>query len=98
MNKRIKKKMLHLSPRQIGNNVYTPEEIKSVIMVSLLKHYLIPRIYFTSLDPNTNSVHIWRKKNIKRTLKYMYKHRNCGESIKYKSLAHIRFMEAIKHE
>lgn len=76
MNKRIKKKRLRLSPRHIGDNVYTPEEIKGVIMVSLLRYYLIPWIYSASLDPNTSSVHIWRKKNIKRALKYMYKHMN----------------------
>ena len=82
-----------MSPRHIGENVYTPEEIKSVIMVSLLKHYLIPRIYFTSLDPNESSAHVWRKKNIKRTLKYMCEHRNQHSFTKY-----IRLTEAIKHE
>jgi hypothetical protein len=77
MNKRIKKKRARLSPRRIGYNVYTAEEMKCIIKTTLLKHHLIPRIYFVSLymtDPNKHSVFIWRKKNIKRALKYMYKH------------------------
>lgn len=74
MNKRIKKKRARLSPRQIGCNIYTAEEMKCIIKTTLLKHHLIPRIYLVSLDPNKDSVFIWRKKNIKRALKYMYKH------------------------
>ena len=81
MNKRIKKKRAQTSPRYIDH------------MVSLLKHYLIPRIYFTSLDPNKSSIHIWRKKNIKHALKYMYRRRNQYSSTKY-----IRFAGDDKHE
>ena len=76
MNKRLKKKRARLSPRHIGYNVYTAEEIKWVIITALLKHHLIPRIYLVSLDPNKNTVFIWRKNNIRRALKYMYKKRN----------------------
>jgi hypothetical protein len=75
MNKRIKKKRARLSPRQIGYNVYTAEEMKGIIMIALLKHHLIPRIYVESLDPNKNTVFIWRKNNIRHALKYMYKNR-----------------------
>ena len=74
MNKRIKKKRARLSPRQIGCNIYTAEEMKCIIKTTLLKHHLIPRIYLESLDPNKNTVFIWRKNSIKRALKYMYKH------------------------
>lgn len=73
MNKRIKKKRARLSPRYIGYNLYTAEEIKGIIMTALLKHHLIPRIYFVSLDPNKSTVFIWRKNNIRHALKYMYK-------------------------
>ena len=74
MNKRTKKKRARLSPRQIGRNVYTAEEMKSIIKTTLLMHHLLPRIYLVSLDPNKRSVFNWRKNNIKRALKYMYKH------------------------
>lgn len=76
MNKRIRKKRAQTSPRYIGYNVYTAEEIKGIIMTALLKHHLIPRIYFVSLDPNKSTVFVWRKNNIRRVLKYMYKSRN----------------------
>lgn len=74
MNKRIRKKRARLSPRRIGYNVYTAEEMKCIIKTALLKHHLMPRIYLVSLDPNKHSIFIWRKINIKRALKYMYKH------------------------
>lgn len=91
MNKRIKKKRARLSPLRIGYNVYTREEVDIIVQNNLLKHCLIPRMYFTSLDPNGNSIHVWRKKNIKRALKYMYKHRN-----KYLSYKHLRFARHLK--
>lgn len=91
MNKRIKKKRAQLSPLYIGNNIYTREEIKIIIMNNLLRHWLIPRIYFASLDPNESSVHVWRKKNMKRALKYMYKHRK-----EYLTYQHLRFARHLK--
>jgi len=91
MNKRIKKKRTRLRPRCIGNNVYTREEIELIIMNNLFRHWLIPRMYFTSLDPNKNGVHVWRKRNIKRALKYMYKHRN-----QYLSYKHLKFARHLK--
>jgi hypothetical protein len=86
MNKRIKKKRTRLSPLKTGYNVYTQEEIKVIIMSVLLKVHLLPRIYAASLDPNKSNVCVWKKKNIKRALKYMYKHRN-----QYLSYNHLRF-------
>lgn len=74
MNKRIRKKRARLSPRNIGNTVYTAKEMKAIIIGALYQSYLLPMIYVISLDPNKHSVFIWRKKNIKRALKYMYKH------------------------
>lgn len=86
MNKRIKKKRAHSSPLRIGDNVYTRGEIDIIVSNHLLKHSLIPRMYLTSLDPNKNGIHVWRKRNIKRALKYMVKHNN-----KYLSYKHLRF-------
>jgi hypothetical protein len=74
MNKRIRKKRARLSPRNIGNTVYTAKEMKSIIIGALYQSYLLPMIYVISLDPNKHTVFIWRKNNIKRALKYMYKH------------------------
>ena len=91
MNKRIKKKRARLSPLCIGDNVYTREEVKLIILNNLFKHWLIPRMYFTSLDPNKNGVHVWRRKDIKRALSYMYKHRN-----QYLSYKHLKFARHLK--
>lgn len=91
MNKRIKEKRARLSPLKIGDHVYSREEIKVIIMSVLLKVHLLPRIYAASLDPNKSNVYVWRKKNIKRTLKYMYKHRN-----PYLSYKHLRFARHLK--
>lgn len=91
MNKRIKKKRARLSPLKIGHNVYTQEEIKVIIMSVLLKVHLLPRIYAASLDPNKSNVCVWKKKNIKRALKYMYKHLN-----PYLSYKHLRFVRHLK--
>lgn len=85
MNKRIKKKRGRLSPRDIGIHTYTPEEIKYFVNRSLLI-LLIPRVRASYLDPNDADVHVWRKRNIKRALKYMYKHRN-----QYLSYKHLKF-------
>lgn len=91
MNKRIKKKRAQTSPLCIGDNVYTREEVKLIILNNLFRHWLIPRMYFTSLDPNKNGVHIWRRKDIKRALSYMYKHRN-----QYLSYKHLKFARHLK--
>ena len=91
MNKRIKKKRAKMSPLKIGEHVYTPKELKAIIMSTLLKVHLIPRIYAASLDPNKSNVCVWRKKNIKRALKYMYKHRN-----PYLSYKHLKFARHLK--
>lgn len=91
MNKRIKKKRARLSPLKIGEHVYSREELKAITMSTLLKVHLIPMIYAASLDPNKSNVCVWRKKNIKRALKYMYKHRN-----PYLSYKHLKFARHLK--
>lgn len=91
MNKRIKKKRAHLSPRRIGCCVYTYEEIRFIIMKTLMREHLLPRIYFVSLYTNSSDVYVWRKNNMKRALKYMYKNWSeylCTGEMSYK---HLRF-------
>ena len=75
MNKRIKKKRVRLNPRDIGDHTYTPEEIKYFVNRSLLKNWLIPHMWTASLDPNNKGIRVWKKRNIKRALKYMYHNR-----------------------
>lgn len=91
MNKRIKKKRARLNPIRIGNNVYTREEIDIIIQHDMLTQWMMLRRYYTSIDPNKNGIHVWQKRNIKRALKYMYKHRN-----RYLSYKHLKFARLLK--
>ena len=76
MNKRIKKKRAQMSLLHIAKNVHTREGSNIIVQHDLLTQWMMPRMYYTALDPNKNGVCVWRKKNIKRALKYMYKRRN----------------------